>query len=112
MRRIVAGAPEGEQPRVLSAQKVGSPDGPRIFRGGGGRPMVPLSAIPEELSSIDAVIVHLWESLGPDKERVGIDTAGEAEDYAWLPGPEGLFWRSTSGGPDSRRAPTRPRRST
>jgi len=99
MRKIVAGAPDGGGSRVVSATTVGAEDGPAIFRSVTGEPIVQLPAIPEEVPPTDVVLVHLWESLGPDLARVGVDSAAEATEFVDVPAPGGLFWRYQVWGP-------------
>ena len=98
MRRIVAGEPDGEGSRVLSDARFGAANGPPVFRFGGGQ-SIRLPAIPDEASSSDVIMTHLWESPGPELARVGVDSATEATEYEWVPGPEGMFWRYQIFGP-------------
>jgi hypothetical protein len=101
MRRIVAGTTGGERSAVLSATTIGTEGGPAIFRYrmDGDWTVSKLPAIPDEVFSTDAVVVHLWGSPGPDLARVGTDPHAEATVFDLVPDPEGLYWRYHVWGP-------------
>ncbi|WP_138733715.1 cupin domain-containing protein [Modestobacter excelsi] len=99
MRRVVAGTNEAGRSLVISEASVGTDGGPVIFRVGGGLPSVQLATIPDEVTSSDAVIVHLWESPGGAAADVATDLSAGATAFTMEPAPEGLTWRYHIWGP-------------
>lgn len=99
MRRICAGTDEDGKSLIVDNTTVGSKDGPVIFRVGGGLPSIRLPEIPDHVSSSDAVIVHLWESISDATTDIGLDRAAQVTDFSMEPELGGLFFRYHVWGP-------------